>query len=358
MFSLDDRAGNVFTTLAIFMMAAAIVYLARGIILLFVLSLLFAYLLEPAVSLIERHSRRSQENPTWAIAQVYLAGILILAGVGYKLGPHLAAQMRNLHAAVPAILQGLSMGKSSGGLETKYGLGAPQQQWIQDFLAQNRDLVTRVFERGAAAVGAIVASTVWLLPIPILAAFILRDGRRVAKDMMEAVEPGQQNTLLRRIVERVDKMLAKYIRAQLMLAGLSMGFYTASMLVLRIPYAFALGVLGGALEFLPMVGWIITAAAILTVGFLTHAHWIWMAGLIVAWRLVQDYVNSPRLMGNSLELQPLTVVFALMLGGELGGIAGVYLSVPTVAVLRIVCLECLAARNRVPSHQAVMQAKV
>ena len=99
-------------------------------------------------------------------------------------------------------------------------------------------------------------------------------------------------------------------------------------------------VLGGVLEFLPAVGWIASAVAILTIGFLTHAHWIWMAGLLVVWRLVQDYVNSPRIMGNNLELQPLTVVFALMVGGQVGGIAGVYLSVPTVAVLRIVWLEC------------------
>ena len=93
------------------------------------------------------------------------------------------------------------------------------------------------------------------------------------------------------------------------------------------------------------MGWIASAAAILTVGFLTHSHWIWMAAFIVVWRLLQDYVNSPRIMGDSLELQPLTVVFALMVGGQVGGIAGVYLAVPTVAALRIVWLECFSARN-------------
>ena len=69
-----------------------------------------------------------------------------------------------------------------------------------------------------------------------------------------------------------------------------------------------------------------------------------MAGLLVVWRLVQDYVNSPRIMGENVKLQPLTVVFALMVGGEVGGIAGMYLSVPTVAVLRIVWLECFPTR--------------
>ena len=93
-------------------------------------------------------------------------------------------------------------------------------------------------------------------------------------------------------------------------------------------------------KFLPAVGWIPSAAAILTVGFLTHVHWIWMAALLLLWRLVQDYVNSPRIMGDSLQLQPLTVIFALMVGGQLGGIAGAYLSVPAVAVLRILWLEC------------------
>jgi predicted PurR-regulated permease PerM len=70
-----------------------------------------------------------------------------------------------------------------------------------------------------------------------------------------------------------------------------------------------------------------------------------MAGLLVAWRLVQDYVNSPRIMGSTLKLNSLTVVFALMVGGQVGGIAGVYLSVPIVAVLRIVWQECFSAQN-------------
>jgi len=154
-------------------------------------------------------------------------------------------------------------------------------------------------------------------------------------------------------------MLGKYIRAQLALAGLSFGFYSVSMLVLRFPYAIALGLLGGALEFLPTVGWVASAVTILTVGFLTHSHWIWMAGLLVAWRLVQDYVFSPRIMGKNLGLRPLTVVFALMVGGQVGGVAGLFLSVPTVAALRIVWLECLSAQNSSTplSDQPLMQVK-
>ena len=99
MFSLDDRAGNVVTTVALFMAAATIIYLARGAFLILLLSLLFAYLLEPAVTWIQQHSRLGRNNRTYAIAQVYLIGTLVLRSLGYELGPHLASQIRNLNTA-------------------------------------------------------------------------------------------------------------------------------------------------------------------------------------------------------------------------------------------------------------------
>ena len=205
----------------------------------------------------------------------------------------------------------------------------------------------------------VAAGSVWLFAVPILAIFILRDGRQMADALIADIERRGNRTPVNRILRQVDAMFANYVRAQFALAGLSFVFYSVSMLALGFPYAIALGIVGGVLEFLPAVGWVTSAAAILTIGFLTHSHWIWMAGLLLMWRLVQDYVNSPRIMGDSLGLQPLTVVFALMVGGQVGGIAGAYLSVPTVAVLRIVWLECRStcSSSTADSDQPLLQAK-
>jgi predicted PurR-regulated permease PerM len=345
MFSLDDRAGNVVTTVAVFAAAAAVLYLARVAFLVLLLALLFAYLIEPAVAWVQNHSRLGRKNRTWAIAQVYLLGAVVLGSLGYKFGPRVAAQLKNLSSAVPAILQGLSSGGNVADLQGRYGLSAAQQLRIQDALARHHDFIVRAFEQGAEVAAYAVASTIWLFAIAILAIFILQDGRRMAEALVTAAAQRGNGPRLRRILQRVDTMLAKYVRAQLALAGLSFGFYSLSMLLLKFPYAIALGLMGGVLEFLPAVGWIASAAVILTAGYLTHSHWIWMAGLIVVWRLVQNYVNSPRIMGKTLELQPLTVVSALMVGAQVGGITGVYLSVPAVAVLRIVWLECFSSRN-------------
>jgi predicted PurR-regulated permease PerM len=111
------------------------------------------------------------------------------------------------------------------------------------------------------------------------------------------------------------------------------------MVLLGVPYALGLGIVGAALEFVPVVGWLVAAAAILVSAWLVDAHWIWMAGLILGWRLVQNFVTSPRVMGGRLQMEPITVLFALMVGSQIGGFAGAILSIPAAAVFRIVWLD-------------------
>src|SRR5208337_5569501 len=122
MFSLDDRTGNVVTTVALFMVAATILYLARGAFLILLLSLLFAYLIEPVVTWVQNHSPLGRKNRTWAIAQVYLLGALLLGSLGYTFGPRLVAQLKDLSAAVPGILEGISSGRAVADLEARHGL--------------------------------------------------------------------------------------------------------------------------------------------------------------------------------------------------------------------------------------------
>jgi len=97
-----------------------------------------------------------------------------------------------------------------------------------------------------------------------------------------------------------------------------------------------LGVLAGILEFIPVVGWMTAAVIIVTAGALSHSHWIWMLALLVVWRILMDYAIAPRVMGHELEIHPLLAIFTLMVGGAVGGIVGIYLSVPLVAALRVI----------------------
>jgi predicted PurR-regulated permease PerM len=104
---------------------------------------------------------------------------------------------------------------------------------------------------------------------------------------------------------------------------------------MRLPYSVALGVAGGVLEFIPVVGPLVAAGVIIAVAFFTGSHFLIVAIFLGVWRVVQDYVVSPRLMGKSVELHPLAALFAILAGAEVAGVIGVYLSIPIAATLRI-----------------------
>src|ERR1700694_1742836 len=91
------------------------------------------------------------------------------------------------------------------------------------------------------------------------------------------------------------------------------------------------------MEFIPVWGPLVAATVIFVVALLmNYPHWLVLIIFLVAWRLMQDYLISPRIMGKSLELHPLPAVFGVLAGGELAGVLGIYLSIPIMASLRIV----------------------
>ena len=138
------------------------------------------------------------------------------------------------------------------------------------------------------------------------------------------------------MVGDVNVMLGSYIRAQLILAALTLVAYTLVLSLMRVPYAFILGPLAGIFEFVPVVGPAVAAIAVFAIASLTsYPHLLWVFIFLAVWRLVQDYVNAPRILGKSLEISPLVQIFGVLAGGEIAGVVGALISVPVIATLRI-----------------------
>ena len=176
----------------------------------------------------------------------------------------------------------------------------------------------------------------WSFLVPILAIFFLRDGDHITNVLIQLSFPGNRRAMVRAIADELHLMLTCYIRAQVVLCGLSFVFYATVLLLLRFPHAIGLAALGGLLEFIPVVGWTSTLAIFVGVGMVNHSHWVWMAVLLIVWRIVQDYFAMPRVMGQQLKIHPLAAIFAVLVGAELGGIVGIYLAVPVMAAFRVV----------------------
>jgi predicted PurR-regulated permease PerM len=341
---VDTRAARVVVTVLLFAAALAFIYAARHTLVLFLFAIFFAYLLDPLVSRVEAWFKGSRGK---AIAAVYLAIFGALAIALVLLGPRVARESSRLAQSLPALYEKVASGQIAWQIGSQRGWSAETEAKVQHFLASHRDEVLRWATSFAGRVAAFGRNAWWLALIPILAVFFLKDGRKLAQDAIDLVDRGRKRQFLGNILEDVNLMLAHYIRAQLTLAGLSLVVYTGVLLLLRVPYAVVLGIIGGFLEFIPIVGPLLAAVLILGIALATaYKHLIIVALFLGAWRLLQDYYNSPRIMGSHVELHPLATLFGVLVGAEILGVIGVYLSIPTMATLRILYRRWRALQTR------------
>lgn len=332
---LDRRTTDILLTILFFGLVCAAVYSARRIILLFLFTIFFTYLINPVVSFMQRNSLFFKNLRGPAVTEVYIALVLLIALAGYTLAPTLTKNTMKLVDEAPALLNGLSTGDIATELRGKYGWSEEQEFRFRNFLASHKESIQRVvpaidryFSNAAVLMGS-------LLLIPILAIFFLREGDCIAEIFIGVFFRVDRRPRIRALASELHIMLTQYMRAQALLCCFSFLFYACVMLVLGFPHAIAVGILGGLLEFVPVVGWLTTFTAIVSIGIVNHSHWVLMAALLLIWRLIQDYYISPRILGRHLEIHPLAAIFAVLVGAEIGGIPGVYLAVPIVASMRV-----------------------
>ena len=126
------------------------------------------------------------------------------------------------------------------------------------------------------------------------------------------------------------------MRALTLLCMATLIFFTSFFALAGVPYGQLLAAIAAVLEFIPVVGPMTAAALVLFVALVSgYPHMLWLGAFLAVFRFVQDYVLSPRLMSTGMELHPLLVIFGVFAGGEIGGVAGTFLSIPVLALARI-----------------------
>jgi predicted PurR-regulated permease PerM len=330
---LDRRTAKVVLTILLFLLMLAVVYVARTVIVIFAFSILFAYLINPIVRFLQRHSLFFKNLRGPHVLEAYLALIAFTMLLSHGLFPDLRKSAGQLLVAIPKLTDRISSGEIASNFGNNLGWADEQADQIRIVLQRHRSNI----ERSAAEIErSAPAALAGALVIPILAIFFLSDGENLTNQVIHLVSRKENLAAVRSLADELHVMLQHYIRAKVILGGLSLAYCSVAMLVLGFSNAIVLGVLAGILEFIPVAGWITAAAIIVTAGMLTHAHWIWMLALLAVWRILMDYGIAPRVMGRELEIHPLLAIFTLMVGGAVGGIVGIYLSVPLVAALRVI----------------------
>jgi len=317
----------------LFALGLGFLYIARATLIAFLFAIFFAYLMSPAVT----HLERLLKGRGRAIGVIYALLLVVIVVFFVAVGPKVTREGTRIGQSIPSLLAKLNSGELARQVGADHGWSKATTDFVQGFLVSHQDDITQIAQRVGLRL-AEVAKQAWLfLIVPLLSVFFLKDGRVFSDFLLQTVQSRPQREFLENVLNDLNQMLAHFIRAQLILAGLTWVVYSAVLAIARVPNPLVFGTIGGVLEFVPVVGPLVAAITIVTFALLMgYHHWLVLIIFLGAWRMIQDYVSSPRIMGESMELHPLAAIFGVMAGGEVAGILGVYLSIPVMASLRIV----------------------
>jgi len=332
---LDRRTASYTWTVVFILLLLRVVYLIRETLFIFVVALLFAYLLWPLVKFLDRWL--PGRSKALALGIVYLSLIGLLIVIGIAVGSRVVLQANALATRVPELLSRLEQPAQAISQPSVQTVKATIVSTLRKQLVEHsRDLLS-LLPNAALGVLSHAGSLIFVVLVPILSFFILKDGRVIRSSVLGVLAEGSQRDMINEIAADLHLLLAQYMRALVLLAAAVFLAYGVFFSLLGVPYGILLAAIAFPLEFIPMVGPLAGSAIILLVAGLSGFHHLfWILAFLAAFRVFQDYVLSPRLLSAGMELHPLVIIFGVLAGGYIAGIAGSFLSVPILATLRIV----------------------
>src|SRR6185312_11773190 len=211
--------------------------------------------------------------------------------------------------------------------------------WMRDQLDQLGNHALSLLGQALQQLVTRMGAAVGVVLVPILAFFFIKDGKRLHDGFIHRVDPKHQ-ILVHHILQDLHRLLSQYLRALLILSGVAFAFYATFLSLTGAPYAVLLGGVAATLEFIPVVGPFIAIVIIGTVGlFSGYTHWFLLLIFLVFYRVGQDYILQPLLLSSGIRIHPLLIIFGILAGGELGGIPGIFFSIPLMAALRLILLR-------------------
>ena len=331
----------ILRVLFIILVVAAVLWVLiklTGVILLLVLAIFFAYLVAPMVEFVRRPIRIGQRKfaipRVAAITIVYMLIVGALAiGIAFfvpRVGnqfPEFAEQARGYWRALESKIQYAADYLHLDRLPT------PVREALNNF---SSSVVHEVTVLGQTML-TWVAYLPWLIIIPILSFFLLKDADSFRRSALQMLPRGRWRWRGDEFFQDVSSTLAAYIRAQLT-ACLFIGVVCAlGFTLLGLPSPLVLGFIAGLFEFVPLAGPLTIAVLAASVAALHSGSF--SAFLVLVFlgvlRIVQDYAVYPRLIGQGIHLHPLAVIIAILSGAELAGVTGIFLAIPLVAILTV-----------------------
>ena len=318
-----------------------ILYALRSTLLPFIIGLVVVYLLMPAISWIEgKLPRRDKLQQTKRVSLIILFFIIILALVGL-LSYYIAVAVID---AFVILVDNLPQYIARGFFELEHWTKGLQQYFPPEVQQQVYEIITDAGTAIGNAVRGIFTQSISLVPttfgmilgfasLPLFIFYLLKDSEKLTRRFYAAL-PDWLAEHTKNIMQIIEKVLGRYIRAQLLL-GFIVGYLCfTGLLILGISFAPVLGVFAGITELIPILGpWIGGITAVIVTLAIVPEKALWVALLFAIVQLLENSLLVPRIQAGYLRIHPVVVIFLLVVGAKLAGIWGIILAVPLTATI-------------------------
>jgi predicted PurR-regulated permease PerM len=307
-----------------------------------VLAVLLAYLINPLVELIQRpfhagrFARAMPRSAAIALSFLIVLGVLSLAIT--FLAPGVADQARTFVTNIPNYTTAIQSGIND------FNRRLDRMRVSDAMQTQINERINNALDSAGAGVTAFLGSTAifvvtylpWLILVPILAFFFLKDAHIFRVGMLRMFPAGDWRARVDSVLSDVNATLTAYTRAQLISCVLVGFICTIGFYLLGNNYALLLGVLAGIFEFVPIIGPLaIAIIATVVAGFESGLQALLTAIFLGVLRIVQDYALYPRIIREGVHLHPLAVILSVLAGEQVAGIPGVFIAIPLVALATV-----------------------
>jgi len=296
-----------------------------------------AYFLDPVADRLQRLGL----SRVMAVAVISLAGALLAVLLLLALVPTLVQQTGQLLNATPEIFLQLQHFVTNR-FPDLWAPGSPAHEALTALgnmlKAQGGAMVKTVFSSAFSSAITLLNMLMYLVVVPVVAFYLLLDWDRML-NQIDALVPREHLSELRSLAREIDKTLAAFVRGQLSVCLAVGTFYSIALMLAGLQFGLVVGVVSGAITFIPYIGSLVGGT--LAIGLALYQFWgDWFSiGLVAAifacGQFLEGNVITPRLVGTSVGLHPVWLLFALSAFGSVFGFVGMLVAVPVAAAIGV-----------------------
>ncbi|WDR05778.1 AI-2E family transporter [Devosia rhodophyticola] len=326
---------QVLIWIAFLVALSLLVWLFRGILLPFVVGAALAYLLNPLVNQMQRwHFSRG-----WATAVVLLTVITVVLGLFFMLVPLVGQQVVGLVQRLPGYAADLQALARRWAPELNQWLGPERAAQVE---ATVTDLLGRMVGIVAVVSGEIVSSGMTVLSAigfaiftPVVAFYLLLDWEGMVRGL-QGLLPRDHRSEINDILGDINSSMAGVIRGQGGVVLIDMAYYATALSLVGLNFGLAIGLIAGFLSFVPFLGFTLGFGLSMGIAFVQFGdNWVLIAVVFAIYMIgqfIEGNVLYPKLVGSSININPVWLMFALLAFGALFGFVGLLLAVPLAAI--------------------------